>query len=68
MWYLIGFAYLLIGISVFRYTTKGGDKLFVALLWLFGWGIGFVFVISLYLILPFVDLFKYIKSKCKIQH
>ena len=68
MWYLIGFAYLLVGISVFRYIKEGGDKLFVALLWLFGWGFYVVFGILIYLILPFVDLFKYIKSKCKTQH
>ena len=68
MWYLIGFAYLLVGISVFRYIKEGGDKLFVALLWLFGWGLYIVFGILIYLVLPFVDLFKDIKNKCKTQH
>ena len=26
MWYLIGFAYLLVGISVFRYIKEGGER------------------------------------------
>ena len=59
--------YLLIGLSIYKYVIERGDKLYVGILWLFGWGLGFVSGISLYLILSFVDLFKYIKSKCKIQ-
>ena len=68
MWYLIGFAYLLVGISVFRYIDKCGDKLHISLLWLSGWGVFVSYGLCLALIYPIYDLFKYIKSKCKTQH
>ena len=55
--------YLLIGLSIYKYTIEGGDKLYIGLLWLFGWGFYVIFAILVMLAIPFVELYQYIKKR-----
>lgn len=55
--------YLLIGLSICKYIIEGGDKKYIGLLWLFGWGLYVIFAILVILVIPFVELYQYIKKR-----
>ena len=55
--------YLLIGLSIGKYIIESGDKKYIGLLWLFGWGLYAIFAILLMLAIPFVELYQYIKKR-----
>ena len=55
--------YLLIGLSIYKYIIEGGDKKYIGLLWLFGWGLYVIFAILVMLAIPFIELYQYIKKR-----
>ena len=61
--YLFIALYLIIGYSVYSYIVESGDKKYIGLLWLFGWGLYVIFAILLMLAIPFVELYQYIKKR-----
>lgn len=61
--YLFIVLYLIIGCSVYSYIVEGGDKKYIGLLWLFGWGLYVIFAILVMLAIPFVELYQYIKKR-----
>ena len=61
--YLFIALYLIIGYSVYSYIIESGDKKYIGLLWLFGWGLYVIFAILLMLAIPFVELYQYIKKR-----
>ena len=61
--YLFIALYLIIGYSVYSYIIESGDKKYIGLLWLFGWGLYVVFAILVMLAIPFVELYQYIKKR-----
>ena len=61
--YLFIALYLIIGYSVYSYIVEGDDKKYIGLLWLFGWGLYVIFAILLMLVIPFVELYQYIKKR-----
>ena len=61
--YLFIALYLIIGYSVYSYIVESGDKKYIGLLWLFGWGLYVVFAILVMLAIPFVELYQYIKKR-----
>lgn len=61
--YLFIALYLIIGYSVYSYIIEGGDKKYIGLLWLFGWGFYVIFAILVMLAIPFVELYQYIKKR-----
>lgn len=61
--YLFIALYLIIGYSVYSYIVESGDKKYIGLLWLFGWGLYIVFAILVMLAIPFVELYQYIKKR-----
>ena len=61
--YLFIALYLIIGYSVYSYIVESGDKKYIGLLWLFGWGLYAIFAILVMLAIPFVELYQYIKKR-----
>ena len=61
--YLFIALYLIIGYSVYSYIIESGDKKYIGLLWLFGWGLYVIFAILVMLAIPFVELYQYIKKR-----
>lgn len=55
--------YLLIGLSIYKYIIEGGNKKYIGLLWLFGWGLYVIFAILVMLAIPFIELYQYIKKR-----
>ena len=61
--YLFIALYIIIGYSVYSYIVECGDKKYIGLIWLFGWGLYVIFAILVMLATPFVELYQYIKKR-----
>ena len=61
--YLFVALYLIIGYSVYLYIIEGDGKKYIGLLLLFGWGLYVIFAILVILVIPFVELYLYIKKR-----
>ena len=61
--YLFIVLYLIIGYSVYSYIVEGDDKKYIGLIWLFGWGLYVIFAILVMLVIPFAELYLYIKKR-----
>jgi len=61
--YLFIALYLIIGYSVYSYIIECDDKKYIGLLLLFGWGLYVIFAILVILVIPFVELYLYIKKR-----